>query len=377
MSSSALPDLSGLVALAREQNLDLRPVLLRVQTDLFVAAPNRDQGTINAFEALALGFLAVVDDDTAGIVARKLAPLADTPPRVIEMLLARGGQARQAVIQEMPRLPRKVAAAVLADEPGLAPVLAARADLDAATLVELLGRKEDAVDLSLARNCAVVLGRALQQLVERGRERPRLAAALLAREDLSVSDEAALYVHADAPRRARIRERLETHAPLIAAIRSAALPRASDAACDDLLARAADGDGPGFRTSLTQILGVSPLSAALWRFDDEAHREFVALALVAVGIPSEDAIRIFLTLDRAVACSVWAVFHLAEIVRATPRGVALYLTEATLGTTTGRGPARHMPLLDASGAPDRSQPLSRQSPARIASAPHKRDLRAG
>jgi hypothetical protein len=223
----------------------------------------------------------------------------------------------------------------------------------------------------------VVLGRALQQLVERGRERPRLAAALLAREDLSVSDEAALYVHADAPRRARIRERLETHAPLIAAIRSAALPRASDAACDDLLARAADGDGPGFRTSLTQILGVSPLSAALWRFDDEAHREFVALALVAVGIPSEDAIRIFLTLDRAVACSVWAVFHLAEIVRATPRAVALYLTEATLGTTTGRGPARHMPLLDASGAPDRSQPLSRQSPARIASAPHKRDLRAG
>ena len=234
MSSSALADLSGLVALAHEQSLDLRPVLLRVQTDLFAAAPNRDQQTIDAFEALALGFLAVVDDDTAGIVARKLAPLADTPQRVIEALLARGGQGRQAVIQEMPRLPRMVAAAALADEPALAPVLAARTDLDAATLVELLGRGEDAVDLAIARNRSMVLGRALHHLVERGRERPHLAAALLAREDLSVSDEAALYIHADAPRRAGSRERLETHAPLMAAFRPAALPRAYDTVLDDI-----------------------------------------------------------------------------------------------------------------------------------------------
>jgi hypothetical protein len=377
MSSSALADLSGLVALAHERNLDLRPVLLRVQTDLFAAAPNRDQGTIDAFEALALGFLAVVDDDTAGIVARKLAPLADTPPRVIEALLARGGQARQGVIQGMPRLPRTVAAAALADEPALAPVLAARADLDAATLVELLGRGEDVVDLAIARNRSMVLGRTLHHLVERGRERPHLAAALLAREDLSVWDEAALYVHADARRRAGIRGRLETHAPLIAAFRRAALPRADSAMRDDLLARAADGDGPGFRALLAEALRVNLVSAAPWRFDHEAHREVVALALVAAGLPSEDAIRVFLTLDREIARSVRAVFHLAEIARTTPRAVALYLTEATLGTTSGRESARHAPLLDASGAPDRGQLLSRPFPARIPSVPHRRDLKVG
>src|SRR3712207_7197124 len=55
------------------------------------------------------------------------------------------------------------------------------------------------------------------------------------------------------------------------------------------------------------------------RFDHEAHREVVALALVAAGLPSEDAIRVFLTLDREIARSVRAVFHLAEIARTTPR----------------------------------------------------------
>lgn len=377
MSSSALADLSGLVALAREQSLDLRPVLLRVQTDLFVIAPSRPPEAIEAFEALVLGFLAVVDDDTAAIVARKLATLPDTPPRVIKALLARGGQARQAIVREIPHLLHEVAAAVLADEPGLAPVLATRAALDPATLVELIGRGEDTTDLALARNRALVLGRALHYLVERGRERPHLAAALLARTDLSVSDEAALYIHADAPRRAGIRERLETYAPLIASFRPAALPRADDARRDDLLARAADGDGSGFKASLAEALGVNLTSAAPWRFDQEAHQELVALALVAAGIPSEDAIRIFLILDCEIARSVSAVFHLAQIARTTPRAVALYLTEATLGTTTGRGPARHVPLLDASGALDRLQFVSRPSPARVSSAPHRRDLKAG
>src|SRR5829696_8901988 len=161
MSSSALPDLSGLVALAREQKLDLRPILLRVQTDLFAAAPNRDQGTIAAFEALALGFLAVVNDDTAAIVARKLAPLADTPPRVVEALLARGGDAKRITIGLLPHLSHAIAANALADDPSLAPVLAARTDLGTAMLTELVERGEDAVDMTLARNTGVVLGRAL------------------------------------------------------------------------------------------------------------------------------------------------------------------------------------------------------------------------
>src|SRR5687768_13322170 len=98
MSSSQWPDLSRLPALARDQKLDMRPVLLRAHTDLFVSAASRDRATIEAFEALAMGFLPTVDDATAAAVARKLAPIADTPPAVIDALLRSGGDARDAVL---------------------------------------------------------------------------------------------------------------------------------------------------------------------------------------------------------------------------------------------------------------------------------------
>src|SRR5215207_9798820 len=100
MSSFEWPDLSCLASLARQQNLDVRPILLRVHTDLFVTAPSRDRATVEAFEALALGFLPTVDEATAAIVARKLAPIPDAPRTVIEALIRRGGAARDALVAE-------------------------------------------------------------------------------------------------------------------------------------------------------------------------------------------------------------------------------------------------------------------------------------
>ena len=47
----------------------MKPVLLRVQTDLFRAAPVRDVATIRAFESLACGLIPTVDSATAEIVA--------------------------------------------------------------------------------------------------------------------------------------------------------------------------------------------------------------------------------------------------------------------------------------------------------------------
>src|SRR4051794_36800570 len=99
MSGSALSDLSGLVSLAQQRELDLRPVILRVQTDLFVSAPARDRTAIEAFEALACGLLPAVDDETAAIVAAKLAPVEDTPESVLHELARRGGEPLRAVLE--------------------------------------------------------------------------------------------------------------------------------------------------------------------------------------------------------------------------------------------------------------------------------------
>src|SRR5215212_1690536 len=117
MSSFEWPDLSCLGSLARQQNLDVRPILLRVHTDLFAGAPSRDRATVEAFEALALGFLPTVDEATAAIVARKLAPIADTPRTIIDALLRRGGQARDALIAEGTHAAQHASAAKPEDNP--------------------------------------------------------------------------------------------------------------------------------------------------------------------------------------------------------------------------------------------------------------------
>src|ERR1700712_3416078 len=98
------PDLSGLIELSRLDNLDLKPVILRVQTDLFLSAPVRDRKTVAAFESLAGGLIPIVDDETAEIVARKLPPFADTPPGTPATLAPRGGAIRDIVVAAAPIL---------------------------------------------------------------------------------------------------------------------------------------------------------------------------------------------------------------------------------------------------------------------------------
>src|SRR5215212_4230557 len=159
MSGSALSDLTSLMALGRERDLDMRPVLLRVQTDLFVTARHRDRATIMAFEALAVGLLAAIDDDTAAIIARKLAPVAETPESVLLLLVLRGGEARRAVIEQAPALSELMIAAASGDGGDLSVFLAARRGLAGAEVAELVARDDDAVDLALAQPASQRLGR--------------------------------------------------------------------------------------------------------------------------------------------------------------------------------------------------------------------------
>lgn len=47
-SVAGAPDLSGLIELSRDPALDLKPVILRVQTDLFLAAPVHDRAILRS-----------------------------------------------------------------------------------------------------------------------------------------------------------------------------------------------------------------------------------------------------------------------------------------------------------------------------------------
>jgi hypothetical protein len=358
MSSRLWPDLSSLSALAQEQNVDIRPVLLRVHTDLFVAAPSRDRATIEAFEALALCFLPVVDEATAAVVARKVAPISDTPQSIIDACANRGGEARRAVADRISRFTIKTARTL---DRGLALILAARSDIGPELVDRLSALADDDIDATLVGNRSIKLtGAVLRKLVERGRSRRALATALLAREELSAAEEAALYLHADAGRRAVIRQKLQ---PLTSLMGTPPARTADADATASLVALAGARDAEGFRSQLALMLGIESGPALL--FDAADRHELLALALVAVGIAEEACVRIFLTLEPQIARSVETVFRLTDIVRTVPAGLAAYLVEAILGVpvATRRG-GRHVPFSHAGAKPARFAAPARVLPDR-------------
>src|SRR5215213_5866703 len=189
-----------------------RGALLRLQAEMFVAARTRDRDTVRSFEAMTLGFLPRVDPSALAIVARLVAPCPDTPDSVLGALAQGSAEACAILAREAPRLPRETVDLLLGTGPGRAR-LAARPDLDAPTIDRLLVLNEEAVDLALATNPAHGATQpSFAILIERARERPTLARALLSRPDLTLSDEAALYLHADPKRRADIRHRVAASA---------------------------------------------------------------------------------------------------------------------------------------------------------------------
>lgn len=212
----------------------------------------------------------------------------------------------------------------------LALAILPRSDADTASYVarrvsHLRETPQSVLSLLPTRDADEAQGRALQALVDEARADGALAATLLARDDVPAGEAARLYLHADADRRARIRSALAASGEAA----PARLARPARPTIDGLVDAALARDVSRFSTLLSEALGVRS-SGTPWRLSTPARRELLALALVAVGAPEEDCVRIFLTLDRDMARSVEAVFGLVEIVRRTPRSVAIRLLEAAL-----------------------------------------------
>ena len=321
MPSPNAPGRPGPALVARDPPLDLRPILLRVHTDLFVTAPVRDRGAIEAFEALVTGLLPSVDDATAAVVARKLTACPDAPPALLAALEGRGGTAGAAAFTGFPPSPDAVAAA-LSGHALLADALAGRSGLTAATLERLLALDNAAVDLALAGNRRLPLApAAVAHLVRKARLRPALAEELLPRPELTALDRATLYLHAGPERRAHIRAE-------VAGVAAPAPPRLEGGARETLLALARRGEEQAFERHLEALLGCGPQD---WRFDDPWRHDLLGLALLAAGLNPDDAIRAALSLPASLARSGPAVLRFATLVHRTTGTAAGLLLEASLG----------------------------------------------
>jgi hypothetical protein len=348
MASSGWADLWGAPSAAHD-GADSRAALLRLQAELFVAAPARDRETIRIFEAMALGFAPRVDTATLTAVARLVSPCADTPGAILETLAERAQETRALIVMQAPHLPQPVIDLALAC-PKERPLLAARPDLEEHTVHRLLALADGESDEALAANGRLrCWAAAYVLLLERAREQPALARILLARQDLTWVDEASLYLAADANTRARIRSRIASSALL----RRRQLPfRVDERFLQSLLAAAFTGDIERFEAYLTEAFGQRPDTR--WRVLEPDRQELLALALRALGVLEEDATRIFLTIHPALSHSVARVFALVRTMREVARQTALALTEAIIGATSEFDrPGRHQPAFDPSGTPAR------------------------
>jgi hypothetical protein len=80
------PNLDGLLGLADRGDVDIRPTLLRVLTDLYVQKPAHSRQEEQHYTELALRLIEAVDVATRRAVSMRLANYRHAPPAVIERL---------------------------------------------------------------------------------------------------------------------------------------------------------------------------------------------------------------------------------------------------------------------------------------------------
>jgi len=333
-SAEDAPDLSGLIELSRVEHIDLKPVILRVQADLFLQAAARDRAAVEAFEALACGLIPTVDEDTALIVAQKLAPCPETPQAVLARLAERGGPVRDAVVALTPNLSETLLAAAHRDGTPLEGALARRTDLGRSAQAALTAEGDVSIDLTLARNAGLALASdTAESLVARARGNAELARALLARTDLPAATLAPLFLLADAERRAGIVQAVEA----VAALRpTAPAPRDLGRVLTQF---SAARDVTGFVGALAEALGL-PTGFLRAAPDAGTRYDLLTLALRAAGLDEEEAVYVFLTLNETVARSAGRVFDLVKLFRTTSRPAARDLVSAICDRPVSERPAR-------------------------------------
>ncbi|PSC04543.1 hypothetical protein SLNSH_13690 [Alsobacter soli] len=329
MTSITPPELHGLLAIAREEGLDMKPVLLRVLTDLYIAVPAHSSDEVAQFREIAGTLAAQVDTETAMVVACKLAGYAHTPHEVGEAILDRGDDSSRILLADA----RWISASTLITQAAvgdrmMAAAVAARAHLDPDLVRLLLDRHDPLIDVTLAANTALVLPTDVRDaLLERARDEEALAVAMLARTDLTGADRSVLFLAADRETRARIIDDAERLAGL------SARPRAPRIASEDLVASletaALYDDGQSFAQILSLALGAAPDKAR--RLLADRSGEALALALVALGVPEETSARIFMFRDPLIGHSTERVRALVDLTRRISPGAAERLVVAMLG----------------------------------------------
>lgn len=323
--------LRELAASAQARPESVRPVLLRVIADLFVLHPRHNREDIRLFEDMAANLVAEADEASLTVVARKLAEAPDAPESVLALIRARGGAAAREILRADERIEqlelRRIAAVGPCDQ---AAAIAGRGGLDSDLSALLCRRPEREIALALAANAEALLAADdLRWLVERGRQDPALARALLDRGETTI-DYLPLYLAAKAMERAR----------LMRAARQASFADAGQAGrmeaallapelCQRLEAAALRLKRAAFAWTLAELLGCDARCGQ--RIVEDESGDALSLAFIALGAPREICARIFLVAFPRVALSREIFERNLALIASLPRRDAIRVIAAIAG----------------------------------------------
>ncbi len=206
--------------------------------------------------------------------------------------------------------------------------VATRHALDEKLLNLLAHRAEPEVAYALAYNPHARLGRKiLRCLMERGREDPVLARALLRRDDLHLCH-LRLFLHADAEERGHLIA-VARLSGLATIRRGESYPEPGAAKLSRLENCALDKRPEAFRQALADSLRCDLPMAR--RIADDKGGEALALALVAIGLSCENIARIFLAAYPDIRDSRPKFRAIMRIVESVPRRAAARMIRIIIG----------------------------------------------
>ena len=317
--------LDRLVRLGRTPDVDIRPVLLRVLVDMFVRRAHHTPGELVQFEEMIGRLLDEADLDVRESVAERISSHPAAPRALVKRFLDEGGKVAAAALRHARLEPDDLPGAATWGTDAMAIAVATRGDLTPDVVASLADRPEAAVLHALATNALAPIGReTFRYLVRRARGDEVLGRILLVREG-HPADRAPLFLLANAEQRSAIllaarREDFgpEMDRPRLSAEEAVALARVERTILSP--------DRDGFDVALADALG-SRLDD-IWRLIDDPRGEPLALALAAIGAPTELAARVFILSGPAIGHSVMAVRNLTALVESMPRRTAARLVSA-------------------------------------------------
>ncbi len=338
MTLLTLPNLDGLIGLARRDGVDVRPTLVRVLTDLYVQKSAHTRDEEHRYTELTLWLLAGVDIPTRAAVAKKLAAHGQAPRAVLRRLARDVFEVAEPVLKGSAVLTSEDLLAIIRDfGPRYAGAIGARDRPDAPAADPPAERS--AVEAVAAGDDAVA-DRASPEV--RAGE-PSDANADLAdpvvdkREPVGIGE---YFLHAGSSERRLLLANLEdgtlgASEPTFAPVSEDAIRRLETAA----MQRRPDEFVRGLELSLR-----IPAHRAQQIVHDDTG-EPIVVAAKALQMPSDILLRILLFLNPVIGHSVERVFDLVNLYDQLSAEAALHLVSSWQNAlASDRRTARYQPL---------------------------------